>query len=386
MLSKTGATMDDGLLVPAAHDGMAAFPGPGGKTLLVRNHELEGKQVRQGAFGAKLERLGKVPPAKLYDAGRGRVPGPGGTTTLVFDTRSQRLERHFLSLAGTWRNCAGGPTPWGSWLSCEESVQRRAGVVEQDHGYVFEVQADDVPGLADPLPLKSMGRFNHEAAAVDAASGAVLLTEDRLDGLLYRFLPKTPGKLREGGRLQALAIKDRPSCYTANRGRKNRIAVGEKLPIHWVDLEEVEAPLDDLRHRGFAQGAAAFARGEGIWTGKDGIYVCATTGGSRQLGQIWRLAGSTLELFCEPEDAELMDNADNLTVAPWGDLFLCEDGPGGQRILGVSPQGEVYTFAENALNTAELAGGCFSPDGSTFFFNIQRPGVTLAVTGPWKST
>jgi uncharacterized protein len=384
-ISRAGETMDDGLLVPAAHDGMGAFAGPDGRTILVRNHELDGRLLRSGAFGATLNLLSRVPPGKLYDAGGGRVPGPGGTTTLVFDTGAQRLERHFLSLAGTWRNCAGGPTPWGSWLTCEETILAKGGPVEQDHGYVFEVPATSTPGLADPVPLRAMGRFNHEAAAVEPGSGAVLLTEDRIDGLLYRFLPATPGRLRDGGRLQALAIQGRPSASTANVVRDRRIAVGERLPVDWIDLEEVEAPLDDLRLRGLAKGAATFSRNEGIWTGADGIYVCSSTGGRRQLGQIWRYRAGILELFCEPENGDLLENGDNLTIAPWGDLFLCEDGPGWQRIVAVTPGGELYTFAENVLNTSELAGGCFSPDGSTFFFNIQRPGLTLAVTGPWKT-
>jgi secreted PhoX family phosphatase len=382
-LSRTGETMDDGLLVPGGHDGMAAFPGPDGRVILVRNHELDVTQRTLGAFGPELDRLGRVPPDRLYDAGGRSGPGPGGTTTLVFDPRAQRLERHFLSLAGTWRNCAGGPTPWGSWLSCEETVQVRGASAAQDHGYVFEVPATPAAGLADPVPLKGLGRFNHEAAAVEPATGAVLLTEDRPDGLLYRFLPRSPGRLRDGGRLQALAVRGRPACATSNLD--GRIAVGQSLPVDWIDLDEVDDPLDDLRRRGAARGAAVFSRGEGLWTGADGIYVCATSGGRRRLGQVWRYRAGALELFCEPADADLLENCDNVTAAPWGDLFLCEDGPGWQRIVAVTPAGELYTFAENILSLSEIAGACFSPDGSTLFFNIQRPGLTVAVTGPWKT-
>ncbi|HEX7901026.1 MAG TPA: alkaline phosphatase PhoX [Planctomycetota bacterium] len=376
-ISRAGETMDDGLRVPGHHDGMGAFPGPDGRTLLVRNHELEGRQAAVGPFGSGLEGLGKIPPSRLYDAGGGRYPGQGGTTTLVYDTRARRLERHFLSLAGTWRNCAGGPTPWNSWLSCEEDTRRASGLVERDHGYVFEVPASGTIGLADPIPLKAMGRFNHEAAAVEPVSGAVLLTEDRPDGLLYRFTPSVPGELRKGGRLQALALPGRPTT----RGMR----AGETAEVAWIDLDGVDAPNDDLRRRGARAGAATFDRGEGIWTGADGIYFCATAGGAARKGQVWRYRPETLELFCEPGDADLLENCDNVTIAPWGDLFLCEDGPGWQRIVAVTPKGELYTFAENVYNTCEVAGGCFSPDGTTFFFNIQRPGVTLAVTGPWKS-
>jgi hypothetical protein len=385
VFSRTGERMDDGFLVPGAHDGMATFPGPDRRTILVRNHELLAKHASAGPFGLKNELLGKLDPKKLYDFGRGEAPGLGGTTTLVYDTRARRLERHFLSLAGTLRNCAGGPTPWASWISCEETVQTAFGRSEKDHGYAFEVPASAEIGLADPVPLRAMGRFNHEAAAVDPDSYCVYLTEDQPDGLLYRLVPSVPGELARGGRLQALRVKDQPGLYTANRGRV-RIPRGEPLAVDWVDLDQVESPRDDLRLRGRERGAAAFARGEGIWTGKDGIYFCATEGGEARKGQVWKLARNAerLELFVEPNDAELLENCDNVTVAPWGDLFLCEDGPGWQNLVAVTPKGELYLFAQNALNTSELAGACFSPDGSTLFVNLQRPGLTAAITGPWR--
>ena len=385
VFSKAGETMDDGFLVPGAHDGMATFPGPDGRTILVRNHELQAKDARTGPFGRKNELLARIDPKKLYDFGRGETPALGGTTTLVYDTNSRKLERHFLSLAGTLRNCAGGPTPWGTWISCEETVQTAFGRFEKDHGYAFEVPASPEIALADPVPLKAMGRFNHEAAAVDPGTYDIYLTEDREDGLLYRFVAAKPGEPARGGRLQALKVRDKPSLYTANRGR-TRIAPGEPLAVEWIDLDEVDAPRDDLRSRGFARGAAAFARGEGIWTGKDGIYFCATEGGERRKGQVWRLVpdAARLELFVEPNDATILENCDNITVAPWGDLFLCEDGPGWQNVVAVTPKGDLYLFAQNALNTGELAGACFSPDGTTLFVNLQRPGLTAAIRGPWQ--
>jgi secreted PhoX family phosphatase len=387
VFSATGETMDDGFLVPGAHDGMATFPGPDGRTILIRNHELLARDVSKGPFGRKNELLSRIDPRKLYDFGRGEAPGLGGTTTLVFDTGRQRLERHFLSLAGTLRNCAGGPTPWGSWISCEETVQTAFGRFERDHGYVFEVPASAEIGAADPVPLLALGRFNHEAVAVDPKSYGVYLTEDQPDGLLYRFLPRTPGELARGGRLQALAVGGRPGLYTANRGR-TRVARGEPLSVEWVDLDDVQSPRDDLRARGRAKGAAAFSRGEGIWTGKDGLYFCATDGGERRKGQVWRLVpdADRLELFIEPEDATVLENCDNLTVAPWGDLVLCEDGPGWQNLVGVSPAGEPYLLAQNVRSPSELAGACFSPDGTTLFVNLQRPGLTAAITGPWRTS
>lgn len=396
ILSRTGAPMDDGLVVPASHDGMAAFSGPGGKTILVRNHEMTVGPARLGAFGDKNEMLGKVDAASIYDRGGGKSPSLGGTTTLVYDTKTKTLERHFLSLAGTLRNCAGGPTTWNSWITCEETIQKAEGNYEKDHGYCFEVPATAEPALAPPIPLKDMGRFNHEAIAMHAASGIVYLTEDRGDGLLYRFLPNHPGKLAEGGRLQALVARDRKSLDTRNWD-SDLLRPGQKLAVQWITMEEVQSPKDDLRARGYELGAARFARGEGMWSDRNSIYFACTNGGRAKKGQIFKYTASPgegtkdeqrkpgmLELFIEPNNADLLENADNLTVAPWGDLVICEDGKGEQYLVGVTPKGELYKLGRNSLNQSEFAGACFSPDGSTLFVNIQTPGLTLAITGPWR--
>lgn len=391
VFSKTGEKMDDGLLVPGAHDGMAAFPGPGGKTLLVRNHELDPKHMKQGPFGAKNELFGGVERAKLYDPGQGKAPALGGTTTLVYDTKAQKLERHFLSLAGTTHNCAGGPTPWGSWITCEENTDRVKGSIEKDHGYNFEVPATADVKLVDPVPLKAMGRFRHEAIAVDPRTGMVYETEDKDDGIFYRFIPEKPGELARGGRLQALRIVDKPGVSTANH-KEETVAVGPRLEVDWVDLDGVEAPKDDLRKRGRAMGAAVFSRGEGMWYGNDSVYFATTSGGRKKKGQIWRYfppkagtaGGGSLQLFVEPNDGTTLDMADNMTVASWGDLFVCENGPAVQFVVGITPEGGLYKLAENVLNKSEFAGATFSPDGSTLFVNIQTPGLTLAITGPWR--
>jgi len=355
-----------------------------------------------GPFGPGNKRLDRIPRERLYDYGHGRTPGVGGTTTLVYDTRRQRLVRQFLSLAGTYRNCAGGPTPWNSWLTCEESVQRvgRGGeedqyVAETNHGYVFEVPARSAVGIADPIPLTAMGRFNHEAVAIEPGSGVVYLTEDRDDGLLYRFIPKTQGRLRAGGTLQALVIRDQPGLDTRNWDKVS-VPVGEKLAVNWRNLDGIDSPEDDLRLRGFKAGAARFARGEGIWYGNGEAYFACTSGGRERTGQIWRYVPSphegrsgeqrqpaTLELFIEPNDAKLLKNADNLCVAPWGDLVLCEDrSEDVVRLVGVTPDGRLYTLAHNHLRT-EFAGATFSPDGSTLFVNLQDQGLTIAINGKW---
>ena len=198
VISRSAERMDDGLLVPGMHDGMAAFPGPHGKTILIRNHELSPENITRSPYGERNQLLKDLGDEQLYDAGRRKRPGLGGTTTLVYDTRSQKLEKHFLSLAGTHQNCAGGATPWNSWISCVETVVRAAGSIEKDHGYNFEVPATDQVKLATPLPLKAMGRFNHEAVAVDPRTSIVYQTEDREDGLIYRYIPDVPGKLAAG--------------------------------------------------------------------------------------------------------------------------------------------------------------------------------------------
>lgn len=398
ILSRTGHEMDDGLLVPGKPDGMAAFPGPNGHTILIRNHEISTGDHREGAWGLDYTRVSKVAREMFYDAGDGEKPCLGGTTRVVYDTERRRVVKQELSLAGTVRNCAGGPTPWGSWITCEEDVTRPQDDARhaERHGYTFEVPAHG-KGLAEPRPIRGMGRFYHEALSVDPASGCVYLTEDRHDGLIYRYTPNVPGRMHEGGRLQALMVADRPSMDMRNWEAAG-VPAGERLAVRWMDLEDIEPVEDDLRFRGFEAGAARFARAEGMWYGRDAVYFACTNGGPIKKGQIWRYHPSPaegtaeeaarpghVELFIEPNDESMLDMADNVTVAPWGDLIVCEDGSGEQFLVGVTPEGELYKLARNAAGDSEMAGACFSPDGSTLFFNIQHRGVTVAVTGPWHA-
>ncbi len=401
IVSRAGDEMNDGLFVPTYCDGMCAFAGADGKTILVRNHEIE---TAEGAFGRHNQRLTEELTTKLYDAGRKKNPGTGGTTTMVYDTRTGKLEKQFLSLAGTHRNCAGGPTPWGSWISCEETTTRAGDDFEKDHGYNFEVPAAADGVLNAPLPLRGMGRFRHEAVAVGARSGVVYQTEDREDGLIYRFIPNSPGYLDKGGTLQTLKIKDYKSAETRN-WVDDVFKVGGRYPVEWIDCENIEQHNDDLRLRGFDVGAARFARGEGMWAAtkknQDTIYWACTDGGRSQKGQIWRYfpskfegtakeknAPGVLELFAEPNDGGIVENADNLTMAPFGDLIVCEDAvhneAPGQFLVGLTPRGQWYKLGRNAYSNSELAGVTFSPDGSTLFVNIYSPGMTLAISGPWK--
>ncbi len=385
IVSRMGDIMDDGFYVPGAADGMATFEGPNGETIVIRNHEVNSNaEPTMGAFGQDNALIDRIDTSLLYDAGTEGNPALGGTTTFIYDTVSQQLTSQYLSLAGTLRNCAGGPTPWNTWITCEETTDLAGNGLAQDHGYVFQVPASVSPIIAPPVPLRAMGRFNHEAVAVDPATSIIYQTEDAHDSLIYRFIPVDPNTLEAGGKLQALQVVGMPSLDTRNWDSQT-VTVGSKMSVMWIDMDDVEAPLDDLRIRGFDQGAARFARGEGMWYGNESIYFACTNGGSAKFGQIWRLtpAQDTLELFIEPNDPGLIENADNLTVTPWGDLIVCEDGSNEQFLVGVTPQGELYKFARNAVSHSELAGATFSPDGTTLFVNIQHDGLTLAISGPW---
>ncbi len=366
VLSKRGQAMSDGGTVPDAADGMGCFALPGGKLALVRNHELVPSQDGGGATGLAFDRL------------NGGAPLPGGTTTLILDAATLVVERQFRSLAGTIRNCSGGVTPWGSWLSCEEDVSVAGGQLGRNHGWVFEVPAS-ATGPVDAVPLKAMGRFNHEAAVVDPASGKVYLTEDRADGLLYRFTPTVPGQLARGGVLEALTLVAGDPLIRPGEWRKAR----------WVALDNVASPADDLRQRGAALGALRFARGEGIHMGKGELYFACTSGGAAKLGQVFRLVpgqySDRLQLFFESTDKNQFNSGDNLTVAPDGQLVICEDQYSAitdNYIRGLTVEGLPYPIARSRLQT-EFAGGCFSPDGRVLFVNLYSPARTLAITGPW---
>lgn len=398
IISSAGDIMDDGLRVPDRADGMGAFRIDGRRVALVRNHELPAK-----AFGdGPSPRLGPGAP-RAFDRNEAGQALPGGTTTLVYDLESGKIERQHLSLAGTIRNCAGGTTPWGSRLSGEEDVTRAGSGVGQDHGWVFEVPAA-YKGLVDPVPLKAMGRFNHEAAAVDPATGIVYMTEDREDGLFYRFLPIARGELRKGGRLQALGLVAAPGGSDSRNRKACDFAFGAAHKAVWVDLDEVESPSDNLRQRCHRNGATLFARGEGVHfgRGRDGrgeVFLCCTSGGAAKLGQIMRYRPSRFEgqadergepgdiaLFLESDDKDNFNYGDNLTIAPNGHLIVCEDQYTpivDNHLRGVTSEGALYDFARLRWQT-ELAGACFSPDGSTLFVNVYSPGRTLAIIGPWE--
>lgn len=383
VLSNLGDPMDDGGTVPDCADGMGCFDLGNGKLALVRNHELSPGARSGGAEGLTYD-------TQYNERAEKHLPLPGGTTTIVLDAETLVVEKQFRSLSGTIRNCAGGETPWGSWLSCEENVDRPNDQTSKDHGYVFEVPAD-ATGPVDPVPLKAMGRFNHEAACVDSTSGIVYLTEDRNDSLLYRFIPSYPGELARGGTLQAAVVDGVADARNWEEEAGLSVATGTQHSVRWITMDNPESPEDDLRTRGAARGATVFARGEGIWMGEGELYFTCTSGGVEKQGQIYRLRPAmhgvdAIELFFESTSLDQYSFGDNLTVAPDGHLIVCEDQY--TRVVrnylrGIASDGTAYAFALIRLQT-EPAGACFSPDGKTLFVNAYSPTRTLAITGPWK--
>lgn len=389
VISSFAEPMNDGFHVPDRADGMGCLPLTDNRVVLIRNHELSLKHLRRQPDSIQSHKS-----ALSYDSLNNGVALPGGTTNIVYNLETQQVEQEFMSLTGTLRNCSGGITPWNSWLTCEESVEKANNKHKKDHGYIFEIPAT-TKGLIEPKPLKAMGRFNHEAAAVDPQTGTVYLTEDRGDSLFYRFVPNVYGELDKGGQLQALVFIKHQQFDTRNWSNSS-MKKGIWYQTKWINITDPESPNDDLRKQGYELGAALFARGEGVhWADKE-LYFCCTNGGAKQIGQIMRYRPTPtsdiplnevgdIQLFLESESTNLYNFGDNLTVMPHGDLLVCEDqytDVVDNHLRGVTPQGELYNFAKLNAQT-ELAGACFSPDGKVLFVNVYSPTKTLAIRGPW---
>ncbi len=397
IISRRGDRMSDGFKVPGQPDGMACFPQESGKVLLVRNHELKRKMTYWGPFDDNTKVPDSVDPSLVYNPGNGDLPPcQGGTTTILYNPKTGKTEKQFLSLTGTDVNCAGGPVTRGnqhSWITCEETESLNLPEYA-NHGWCFEVKADVNSGLQKPIPLKALGRFRHEAIAYEESTGIVYLTEDRHDGLLYRFVPDVKGSF-ESGKLEALGLVEDSALDIRNYDPDQpQIKVGDVYGIQWIPLSETDAPKDDLRIRGHKAGAKFFARGEGITILNGQVYICCTSGGNARQGQIFRITTGpdtdTLELFLQPTKSDLLTNGDNICIGANNHLIICEDlvlerKTKKAHVRAVTQDGKIHTIARNAHNQHEFAGSCFDEASGTLFFNMQSPGITFAVTGPWKA-
>ncbi|PKW05467.1 hypothetical protein SAMN05428944_7510 [Streptomyces sp. 1222.5] len=391
VLSREGDRLRSGEgRVPSNHDGMAAFAGGGGRTHLVRNHE---NRVTAAIAVPTVEGL-------TYDPA-----GKGGCTALTLDA-DRRVLSERVAIAGTAVNCAGGRTPWNTWLTCEET-EDRAGTngYTKDHGFIFEVHPTD-PLRTGAVPLTAMGRFQHEAIAIDPHKGVVYETEDAFEkpfGLFYRFLPDKPlggvGSLRAGGRLQAMRVPGVPDLSTVQE-------TGARFDgIEWVDVPDPLAASTPTRLQDYGPGGITHAQKlEGCYWGGSCVYFVSSFARSADgstadhYGQIWRYDPArrrlTLVVVFGPDtDVQLPgESPDNICLAPGGGLMVCEDGNGAQHVFGVTRKGEVYAMARGRQNIGtadkpewgEFAGVTFAPDGRTMYVNCYTPGTTFAVTGPWR--
>jgi uncharacterized protein len=397
VISQQGDPMDDGNLTPGIFDGMGAFPGPEGSTILIRNHENRRRVGEASVI---------VAPELRYD---GDPTYNAGNTKLVVD-ENLNVVQDFAILGGTDTNCAGGVVG-DSWYTCEEVVNR--GATGLKHGYNFVIPAY-ASGPVKAVPQPQQGRMAHEAVA--ELDGILYETEDRsisadaLNGVIgaafYRFVPDSPGVFEGSGTLEALKLSEE---FRANMNKYP--VVGKPYPVEWVtiDYPDHEDDTDDRREReaGFTptriqaqdKGAAIFDREEGIWVGGGKVYFDCTSGGAANLGQVFEFdpVNQRITLIYESTDMATLENPDNIVIVPkTGDIFLQEDGEVEDFVRGLTPEGKIYDFAKAITNNTEFCGGSFSPNGTVFFLNQQgargslpagplnRNAVTYAITGPFS--
>ncbi len=404
VLDRQGSTMRGGMPTPGIFDGMGAFPGPSDTTILIRNHE---NRERPG------ETKVVTGPGFEYDE-----TSFGGCVKVIVgrgaDGKPVKRES-FPVLGGTSTNCAGGQTPWKTWITCEEVVKRTNGI---KHGYSFEIDAyADGPVAAVAIPRA--GRFSHEAVAwlgktlyqAEDRSKSADAVRGQIGAAFYRYVPDgqvgRAGDLAETtGVLQALKLSSEP-----NADMDIARVVGQPYAVEWVTIDEPdhEDDSDNRRDRvaGFTptrvqaadKGAAVFSRTEGAWVGRGKVYFDCTSGGEARLGQIWEYdpGREVLTLIFESDDAAQLQSPDNIVIVPQtGDVFAQEDGAGAQFVRGITQDGEIYDFAMTVTSDSEFCGGCFDPSGRVFFLNQQgdrdtssgpavKQGVTYAIWGPFQA-
>jgi secreted PhoX family phosphatase len=390
IVAESGVTrLDSGEPSPSDPDGTASFVRHGGNgSVLVVNHEIGGSEP------APVPHI----PGFVYDPA-----AKGGTTNVEVDKDANRLGQ-YVSLAGTHNNCAGGRSPWNTWLTCEEAESLSGQT--KPHGYVFEVDPYDQEANRDPKPIKALGRYAHEALVVDPDTGTIYLTEDAgsPNGLLYRWtppafaLPLGKGVLRtladDAGVLEALKASTLAGAHVPDLSVAT--TPGTTYRVAWVVVPDRDAPSTPTRKQ-FSAGQVTRSRKlEGMWWGDGGAYfVCSfarTSDGSavEHDGQIWFLdpLAQTIELklrFAHTLDQDNdPDGPDNITVSAYGGLILAEDGDGASHLVGSTESGETFFFARNEHpGESEFAGPTFSQDKKILFANIQSPGWVFAIQGPF---
>jgi hypothetical protein len=389
-------TLESGEPTPRNHDGTGAFRRRGGGTVLVNNHEI------REPFGTHLP----VPhlDGMVYD------PGAAGGCTVVETNPDGTRRTEYVGIAGTATNCAGGQTPWDTWLTCEEiDALAGTGGFQKDHGYVFEVDPHDRRANRDPQPIKALGRFEHEAAAVDPRRGDIYLTEDaaKPNGLLYRWAPPRGYRGRHGalrglgptdGVLSAMKAFDDAGKHVPDLSLAAK--VGTTYRIEWVPVPDRDGRSTATRKQ-FGDGDITRARKlEGAWWDADGAWIVSSfaraESPAQHDGQVWfydpKRATLTLRLLfgrnASPQTDGAFDGPDNVSISPYGGVILAEDGEGVQHLIGATESGVTFPVARNDFTdgskNVEFTGPIYSPDRKVLFANVQEPGYLFAVTGPWR--
>ena len=277
------------------------------------------------------------------------APASGGASAIHFSPQGEVLDAYPI-LEGSHSNCAGGPTPWGTWLSCEEAYV--------GDGLVWEC---DPTGATPAVAHPAMGNFTHEAVAVDPIGQSLYLTEDRLAGVLYRYTPAAYPDLSEG-LLEAATV--------AGDGA-----------VSWTPVPDPSA--QDLPTRRQVEEATIFRGAEGIWYHDDWIYF--TTKFDHRVHAI-NVRSQRYVLIWSPDPQAVADGTavltgvDNITVdAGSGDLFVAEDGA-NMEIVIITPDGRVAPFARVVgQDHSEITGPVFSPARDRLYFSSQRGPTPSAV-------